>query len=1039
MADNYGYQGYAGYGAAPSSTADIRNRLAYAMLQRGMSSEPIRSPWQGVANLAGTLVGGLALRKQQQQEQALRQQQADMTQGVYNSLAQPGAFGAPAIQPPAAAPAPVSPPPAPAAGGGSPLIQPNLPGFGAGSKGVATASLDPSVGLPQGAPVGPGMFDSSRNMSQPLSTWPGPVAPQAGASVGNGAPDFYTAAAMHESGNRNIPNAAGGAAGGYYQFMPQTWKSVSASNPGLGLPANPMMASRDQQTAAYRALTQQNVQALQSAGIPVNDKNVFMTSFLGAGGGSKFLGAMAQNPNLPAAQLFPNEARSNPSIFFGPGGQPATLGQVYARMTNSFGSGNTTGFGAPGSQVAGPGAPSAPSGGIMSQALDYAGPGAAGPAAGAINAAAGPGQGMPQGQPANPATTPPNGQGYWRGAPNAPITMGNWGGQQPPTQAPPAPPASVASGSPAGGVLLNPPMPPPRPQDAGFQGGPIANGGGPGNSFQSTYPGSAPGYLPGDGPADWRASGGPPSQSVPPNATVGMAGRNPVTQMVAGPGAPPNPNAPPPPLPNPGNGIATPNPTGNGIGNPLAMNASNGVGFNPLSNIQAMFGLSNPSPPQPGNAPTVAAGGAPSIQDLAMMASNPYALPETRAQAQQLLQMMFSRVGPHELTEVKDPSSGITYEVDKMTGQVRGIIPTRNVPEFKLINKDNITGKETYGWVDQTTGKITPYELPGQQPGALIPMPAGGAPVGQPPQQQQQGTPGQAPNTAGTVSNGALNDPSIDNRPAVGEGALDRYAAAHPENALAVDIARGIMRGNIPYTTGNAGEKPWEVMAKQLALEATRAEGGNLDVGLYQRKQEVQNKYNDNSPGSAGGQINAANTSIGHLRDFANASAALDAAQGNSHMAVTNRVLGFLADEYGHGDLATARAGFESAKTPFAGEITKFFTGTEGDKETRDAYRTVIDENATPDQRHEAVRQLTQFLQTKMDVLSRRFSATTGSPNPYAVELQQTKDALDVLKSMYGAPANNLQPQGQQGAPAQQQPDAGGWTTINGVRIRVKQ
>jgi hypothetical protein len=59
MASEYGYQpgggfssGYGGYGSDINS---IRNRLAMAQLQSGMSSAPIRSPWQGAARLSDAL------------------------------------------------------------------------------------------------------------------------------------------------------------------------------------------------------------------------------------------------------------------------------------------------------------------------------------------------------------------------------------------------------------------------------------------------------------------------------------------------------------------------------------------------------------------------------------------------------------------------------------------------------------------------------------------------------------------------------------------------------------------------------------------------------------------------------------------------------------------------------------------------------------------------------------------------------------------------------------------------------------------------
>jgi hypothetical protein len=51
------------------SSVDLKRRLAAAMLQQGMQSSPIQSPWQGVARLSEALMGGLQVRRQAQQEQ----------------------------------------------------------------------------------------------------------------------------------------------------------------------------------------------------------------------------------------------------------------------------------------------------------------------------------------------------------------------------------------------------------------------------------------------------------------------------------------------------------------------------------------------------------------------------------------------------------------------------------------------------------------------------------------------------------------------------------------------------------------------------------------------------------------------------------------------------------------------------------------------------------------------------------------------------------------------------------------------------------
>ncbi|WHO72460.1 hypothetical protein [Rhizobium sp. BT03] len=49
---------------------DKRKQLAYAMLQQGMDASPVQSPWQGVAQLAQALMGGLAIRQQDEEQQA---------------------------------------------------------------------------------------------------------------------------------------------------------------------------------------------------------------------------------------------------------------------------------------------------------------------------------------------------------------------------------------------------------------------------------------------------------------------------------------------------------------------------------------------------------------------------------------------------------------------------------------------------------------------------------------------------------------------------------------------------------------------------------------------------------------------------------------------------------------------------------------------------------------------------------------------------------------------------------------------------------
>jgi hypothetical protein len=59
-------------GKTQGDLSDQRKRLAYAMLQQGMDTSPVQSPWQGAARLAQALMGGLEIRQQNEEQQAGR-------------------------------------------------------------------------------------------------------------------------------------------------------------------------------------------------------------------------------------------------------------------------------------------------------------------------------------------------------------------------------------------------------------------------------------------------------------------------------------------------------------------------------------------------------------------------------------------------------------------------------------------------------------------------------------------------------------------------------------------------------------------------------------------------------------------------------------------------------------------------------------------------------------------------------------------------------------------------------------------------------
>ena len=64
---------------------------------------------------------------------------------------------------------------------------------------------------------------------------------------------------------------------------------------------------------------------------------LYAAHFLGPQGSAKLIEAAERSPGATAAHLFPAAAHANKAIFY-PGGQAATVGQVYANLTKTAGS-----------------------------------------------------------------------------------------------------------------------------------------------------------------------------------------------------------------------------------------------------------------------------------------------------------------------------------------------------------------------------------------------------------------------------------------------------------------------------------------------------------------------------------------------------------------------------------------------------------------------------------------------------------------------------------------------------------------------------
>jgi hypothetical protein len=189
---------------------------------------------------------------------------------------------------------------------------------------VQQAGNNPPVGPPAQQPVPP--------LSQPPSLSPGggtgqtPSNPQAPApqpvmiagqqvnvALPPGASPAYVASLQRiETGNERNPWTAGAqntSAGGAFQAVKATWDQFKPP----GAPDRAKDATPQQQADFLSRLTTANATALQTAGIPVNDTNLYVAHNLGAAGAASLLKA---NPDADARTVVGETAAKNNPLFF---------------------------------------------------------------------------------------------------------------------------------------------------------------------------------------------------------------------------------------------------------------------------------------------------------------------------------------------------------------------------------------------------------------------------------------------------------------------------------------------------------------------------------------------------------------------------------------------------------------------------------------------------------------------------------------------------------------------------------------------------
>ncbi len=167
--------------------------------------------------------------------------------------------------------------------------------------------------------------------------------------------------AGQESGLDPNAKASSSSATGLFQFTSQTWLQMVKAhgaqfglgqyadqieiNNGVANVSDPttkkaILALRKDPTVSAEmagALDQDNLSSLKkSVGGKVGATELYLAHFLGAGGASDFLKTMKSSPNASAAEILPDAADANPSVFYSADGEPRSLSQIYQHFAQKF-------------------------------------------------------------------------------------------------------------------------------------------------------------------------------------------------------------------------------------------------------------------------------------------------------------------------------------------------------------------------------------------------------------------------------------------------------------------------------------------------------------------------------------------------------------------------------------------------------------------------------------------------------------------------------------------------------------------------------
>ncbi len=193
---------------------------------------------------------------------------------------------------------------------------------------------------------------------EPSVTTPVQAAIERGAEISGVAPEYLWRTAAAESGFRPEAAASSSSARGLYQFIESTWLSaVRKYGRGLGLDRAAMTVQMDRRgrplvpdpiakadILALRSdpliaatiagmLTRENASRLAARGFKAaSSEELYAAHVLGPEGAAILFQTVHTKPQLPAASIFPAEAKANPRLFYRTAG-PTSIADLVEELS----------------------------------------------------------------------------------------------------------------------------------------------------------------------------------------------------------------------------------------------------------------------------------------------------------------------------------------------------------------------------------------------------------------------------------------------------------------------------------------------------------------------------------------------------------------------------------------------------------------------------------------------------------------------------------------------------------------------------------